>query len=260
MPSSSAIPSSPGAPPMVKRVKRALAVLTLAALMLAPAPGALAEYEVGSQAGEMYFPDEENWTYHFTYAYPHIESDDYAAILINETLDEVLNEWAALYLPMFADAPDMIGEGHNEVIHGFSVTCNNGRFFSVLLTRSQPQDGKTVLSLEPLVFDVSGEYPGETLTLRGVVMVGESSGQLSDAVLPVIWQEFQKLQESGVARADVTEEQFCEEFSPMENFYADGDNNAVFYIPPMLLTEPSFEPPSFAFSPAELNALLGSEE
>ena len=243
---------------MADIMKRSCAVLALAVLALAIVPGAMAEYKVTSQTGEIYFPNENNWTYHFTYAYPRIEAEDYAAILINETFDEVLNEWAALYLPMFADAPDMIFGEKNKVIHGFTVTCNNDRFFSVILTRSQPQDDTTVLTMEPLVFDVGGEYQGETLTLRGLVMVGESSGEISDAVLPVIWQEFLKLQENGAALPDVTQEQFYEAFSPMENFYADQEGRAVFFIPPMLLTEPSFEPPAFAFSPAELEALIAS--
>ena len=245
---------------MAENMRKGCAVLALAALMLFIVPGALAEYTVASQTGEMYFPNEEKWTYHFTYAYPRIESEDYAAILINETFDEVLYEWAALYLPMFADAPDMIFSEKNEVIHGFTVTCNNDRFFSVVLTRSQPQGEKTVLTMEPLVFDVGGEYQGETLTLRGLVMVGESSGEIADAVLPVIWQEFQKLQESGAALPHVTREQFYEAFSPMENFYADQEGSAVFFIPPMLMAEPSFAPPAFTFSPAELEALIASAQ
>ena len=53
---------------------------------------------------------------------------------------------------------------------------------------------------------MSGDYPGETLTLRGVVMVGESSDQIAAAVLPALYAEFVRLQEEGVCRAEITEE------------------------------------------------------
>ena len=40
------------------------------------------------------------------------------------------------------------------------------------------------------------------------------------------------------------------------HFYADEDGSAVFFFPPMLLTEPGFDVPVFRFTPAELKALL----
>ena len=236
---------------MVKR----LALLT-AVLMLLSLP-ALGEMTVERSEGEMYFPSEKDWTYHFVYAYPHLVGEDYASAAINDTYEMALDEMRLLVLPMFANQPDMRFDGHNEVKHDFAVTCNNGRFFSVVQYRSQSMGEEgTLLTMESLVFDVAGEYIGETLTLRGLVMVGDSSDQIANALMPVLYEKFIALQEAGVALPDLDAEDFMLEFSPTQNFYADEEGNAVFYFPPTLLTEPSFDVPAFTFTPAELEALL----
>lgn len=236
---------------MAKRIL--LAVLIFALLL----PGGYAENIVMRQEGEEWFPAAEDWTYHFTYAYPHLDApgDDLAAAMVNDTYQMVLEEMLYVVLPMFANAAE---PGTRIVVnHDFTVTCDNGRLLSVLQRRSQQEtDGQATLTLESQVFDMAGEYLGEALTLRGVVMVGESSVQLSAAVLPVLYGEFERLQAEGVCRADVTREEFEAEFSPTLHFYADEQGRAVFFFPPVLLTKPSFDVPVFPFTPEELEALL----
>lgn len=235
-------------------VKRVFAMALLCALLFTAAH---AEIAVTRQNGEEWFPSRENWTYHFTYAYPHLDApgDDLAAAMVNDTYQMVLEEMLYVVLPMFANAAE---PGTKiEVDHDFSVTCHDGRFLSVVQRRAQRDAaGEDILTLESQVFDMAGEYLGEALTLRGVVMVGESSAQIAAAVLPVLYAEFERLQGEGVCRADVTKEEFEEEFSPTLQFYADEQGRAVFFFPPSLLTEPSFEVPVFPFSPEELEALL----
>ena len=218
-------------------------------------PCALAEMPLERMEGEAYFPAEEGWTYHFTYAYPHLTGDDLCSAMVNDTYEMVLDEMLYTSLPMFAQSAR---EGERvEVCHDFFVTCNNGRFLSIVQTRRQTmEDGSEMLVMEPLTFDTAGEYLGETLTLRGLVMVGDSSVQLSQALMPVLYAQFQALQRSGVALEGVTQADFETEFSPMTHFYADEDGSAVFFFPPMLLTEPGFDVPVFRFTPAELEALL----
>ena len=260
---------------MAKRLFAALCVLLLAA---APALG---EMTVESLTGEAYFPSEKKWVYHFTYAYPQVAGDDYTAALINDTYRMALDEMIQLVLPMFANAPDMRFDGKNEVKHDFEVKCNDGRLLSILQFRSQTmgEDGVRY-TLEPLTFDVSGIYAGETLTLRGVVLVQAgvdpaaledvtsddwpelaaiidgSSSRLSEALLPVLYAEFTALQAEGVARADWAYEDYEAEFVPSRDFYADDEGGIVFFFPPAMLTSPSFDAPSFAFTPARLNAIL----
>ena len=100
-------------------------ILAALALWLCAA-SALADLTVERNEGERYFPDENNWVYHFTYAYPKILGDDYTAALINDTYQMALDEMTNLVLPMFANTPDMRFDGKNEVWHDFAVTCNNG--------------------------------------------------------------------------------------------------------------------------------------
>ena len=259
-------------------VKRLLSLTAALLLFISPALG---EMTVEQNAGEMYFPNEKKWVYHFSYVYPHIVGEDYTSALINDTYQMALDEMTQLVLPMFANAPDMRFDGQNEVRHDFKVMCNNGRLLSVVLYRSQTRGEEgTLYALEPLTFDVGGMYAGETLTLRGVTLVqaGVDGGMLEDvepelypevaniidgssdlmaeALLPVLYQEFQRLQEEGVMGKEYTYEDFAADCAPARDFYAMDDGSLIFFLPPMLMNEPSLNAPFLAFTPAELDALL----
>lgn len=237
-----------------------LTALFLALLLCAA--GARAETALERNEGEAYFPDEKNWTYHFTYAYPHLTGEDYASLLIDETYAMALDEMLQLVLPMFAEEPAMRYDGRNEVRHDFIVTCNNDRFLSILQQKAQSRgEAGTLLTLEAQVFDLAGEYLGEPLTLRGLTLrdgeyLGESSEQLAAAVLPGLYAAFQRLQAEGVARPEITRAEFEQEFSPAQCFFADEENRVVFFFPPALLAAPSFDVPLFPFTLDALAAAL----
>ena len=259
---------------MAKKLALALALLMLAA-------PALGEMTVERREGEAYFPSEKDWVYHFTYAYPHLTGEDYASAAINDTYAMALDEMMRLMLPMYANAEDMRFSGHNEVVHDFTVTCQNDHMLSILQTRSQSKgEAGDVLTLEPLVFDLVGDYAGETLTLRGVTLmlagvspdelddveaeaypdyeklIEGSSAQMAEVLLPRLYEEFQALQQAGVVRPEWTWEDFDLEFSPTRDFYADDQGRVVFFFQPYLLTEPSFDVPLFPFTPAELEGCM----
>ena len=232
------------------------ALLTALVLLLSLAV-ALGEAVIERNEGEAWFPSRKDWTYHFTYAYPRLTGDDYASAAVNDTYQMALDEMLDLVLPMFSHEEDMRFDGRNEVKHDFVVTCNNGRFLSILQHRSQTMGpDHTNLALEALVFDMAGEYLGETLTLRGLTMVGDSSYQIGQALYPILYAEFQQLQQEGVGRADVDEELFYLEFDPTRDFYADEEGRAVFFFQPRLLESPSFDVPVFPYSADDLAALL----
>ncbi|MBR2054115.1 MAG: hypothetical protein IKM05_07780 [Clostridia bacterium] len=212
---------------------------------------------VERMAGEQYFPDKENWVYHFTYAYPYVLGDDIGNAMIRDTYQMALDEWLGLTLPMFANSPQEYYDGKNEVVHDFRVMCNNEDYLSILQSRSQTRGEQgTKMTLEALTFARRGEYVGESLTLRGVVMVGDSSEQIADAVWPHLYREFAELQKKGIARQDMTEKDFYNTYLPEYNFYRDENGNAVFFFQPDMLETPSFDVPVFAYSPAQLEALL----
>ena len=262
--------------------KRFLCLLTVSLLLISPALG---EMTVERREGEQYYPSEKNWTYHFTYAYPHVAGDDYTAALINDTYEMALDEWAQLVLPMFANAADMRYDGKNEVVHNFTVMCNNGKVLSILQTRMQTRGEEGPLyALDPLTFDVGGMYAGETLTLRGVTLIQAgvdgtmledaepelypeiahiidgSSDEMAEALLPLLYTEFTRLQEAGVIAASWTREEFEDEFNPAQDFYTDEQDRIVFFFQPSLLAAPSFDAPVFPFTPAELDAVLAAAE
>ena len=241
-------------------ISRRAAALVFALLLLPGLSLAGEPYAVESLAGEEWYPSPEEWTYHYVYHYPRIASseDDAVALLINDTLQMVLDEMRLLALPMFAESPAMTKDGRVTVTEDVRVMCNNGRFFSVLTVKSEEKSAGTSWSLESDTFDVSGDYPGETLTLRGVVMVGDSSDQIAAAVLPALYAEFVRLQEEGVCRKEITEEEFCETVVPTLDFYADENGRAVFYFQPSMMCVPGEDAPRFAYTPAELEELISA--
>ena len=231
--------------------------------------------------GERFFPEEGNWVYHFSYAYPFLEGEDYTSALINDTYQMALDEMAQLVIPMFANAEDMRFDGKNEVNHDFTVACNNGKVLSILQTKSQTMGAEGVrYSLEAQTFDVDGMYAGETLTLRGVALIqagvnaeelddvmasdypafariiNGSSDEMALALLPVLYQEFQRMQGEGTVKADCDYAEFQMEFSPARDFYTDQEGNLVFFFPPTLMAEPGLNPPCCPLTPAAINDLL----
>lgn len=236
---------------------------------------------VSRSEGEMYFPEEKNWVYHFVYAYPALRGDSLTVAKINDTYRDILDEMVQLVQPMFANAEAMRFDGHNEVKHDFTVTCNSDRLLSVVQTRSQTQgEEKTVLNLDALTFNTAGDLAGNVTTLRGVTLllagvdpavlddvptadypqlariIDSSSDEMADALLTRLYPEFQALQNEGVIGSEWTWEDYETEFSPAQNFYVTGEGKIVFFFPPMMMTSPSFDPPSFSFTPAELEEML----
>lgn len=210
---------------------------------------------VARMAGERYYPEKENWVYHFTYAYPYVPGEGAAYAVIRDTYQQILDDSLNTALPMFADAPDMYFDGKNEVVHDFEVMCNNDRFLSIRMKKSQTMGDEGIkMTLETLTFDVAGD--GDVLTLRGVVMVGDSSEEIADAVWPHLYREFALLQQQGIARQDMTEQDFYNNYLPEYNFYTDEAGNAVFYFTPEMMAQPTFDVPAFSYSPAQLEALL----
>lgn len=216
-----------------------------------------AEHVIVPLENTEYYPDEDGWTYCYEYRVPQLETGmtDVAAMMVNDTLMTALDEMRELVLPMFAANEEMTQNGPVTICQDYRVTCNDEHFFSLLITRVETDDTGSFYTLDSEVFDVGGEYMGETLTLRGVVMVGESSDQISRAVLPVLYEQFVLLQQQGVCRQDITREDFEALCSPTLDFYADENGNAVFFLQPSLMEKPSLDVPAFTFTPDEL-ALL----
>lgn len=240
-------------------MKKTAVFLVLAALILVPSFSVLAEELPVSVIKTVKSLPEEAPVWKMDYEYPHLDAEDGTAVLINDYYNEAINEMTALILPMLAGTPEAQGTSLRQMNQRFRVTCNNGRFLSVLFMTENLVNGESFLSLESDTFDISGEYAGQILTLRGVVMVGESSSQLSACLLPVLYGHFTVLQEQGIADPELTEEDFYDIVFPESHFFANEDGSVTFYFQPDVLAEPTFEVPCFTFTPEELENLINTQ-
>ena len=238
-------------------------------------------FTVKRLTGEAWYPDEDKWTYHFTYACPAVEGSTYTAALINDTYQMALKETRDIALPMFAASPDMQWDGHNEVAHDFTVKCNTERLLSILQRQRQTRgELGPSMQLEAQTFNVYGDTAGDVMTLRGAALilagadpenleavtaadlpdypglVGGSSDEMEEALLPVLFAEFEKLQAAGVVRENADRDDYEIAFAPSRDFYVSAEGKIVFFFPPSLLEKPSFDVPEFSFTPAEIEALL----
>ena len=57
-------------------------------------------------------------------------------------------------------------------------------------------------------------------------------------------------------RANADRDDYAIAFAPSRDFYVSAEGKIVFFFPPSLLEEPSFDVPEFSFTPAEIEALL----
>ncbi|NLC31858.1 MAG: hypothetical protein GX781_00985 [Clostridiales bacterium] len=229
--------------------KRAvLRVFLMGLIMLICQLSAAAQLEYTFVEGEEWFPGKDSWTYHYIYRIPQIQGEDDLAQELNHYFDGALGEMTNLVLPMYAADPIMGGKGSNEVSDEYSVTCNNDDFFSVLLQHRQSMEGDVIYSLSSVVYAVSGEYRGESLTLRGLAgEIGESSAQLAQLVVQDVAKKLDN--------QDLDIEYLTKEFFPQTHFYADEEGHIVFYLQPGILGLDN-QPVFFTYTAEELEALL----
>ncbi|MHC1785626.1 MAG: hypothetical protein AB9880_00980 [Christensenellales bacterium] len=237
--------------------ERMLAALLCLALYLSWTPLSLAKVNVAWQEGEAWFPEGGDWTYHYTYRFPLAEGEGEAQDCINYYFDNAWNEMTKLVLPMYAADPVMSGGLRHEFSQAYALTCNNDDFFSFLLTQHQTVAGRDLVSLSSAVFAVSGEYLGQTLTLRGLVQVGDSSRQLAEAVLEDIWRQISARIAAGDSawQEELSKEKLAAEFYPETQFYADEEGRAVFYLQPGEFRTDD-QVITFAYTAAEILSLL----
>ena len=234
-------------------MKRFACVLTALMLCVLSASAAL---DVTWTQGEEWFPGRDAWVYYYTYTVPEVKGSGALSEELNHYFDTAIGEMVNLVLPMFT--VDMPGDGRNEISDLYEITCNNDEFFSFLLRRSTLSEGKEVLSLQSAVFAVSGQYTGESLTLRGLAReIGESSSQIAGFVIKDIWQKIEERMKAGdwAVRKEMSFDLLSAEFFPETHFFADEQGNIVFYLQPGLLGLGE-EMAVFTYTPEELENLL----
>lgn len=212
-------------------MKRFTLLLILLMMLSLTASAAL---QLDWQEGEAFFPEGEAWRYRYSYRYPKAGGDSFAAQAVNDYFEGQLYEQLNLVIPMFANDETMTAGGKQEIEHHYEVYQNDDRLFSILLRHRQTIEGAPPLSLHSAVFATSGEYLGETLTLRGVCGVGESSTQLAGLVMKDVFRQIEQRIAQGEAgwKPGLTEAMLQEAFYPESHFYAEPEDLIVFYLQP----------------------------
>lgn len=221
-------------------------------LSLACAEGYSCQFDQGAQD----FPDEKSPSYRYSYLFPVIPVTDAASESIAHYYTVAKEEMLSLTLPMFSKDPDMVKSGPKTLDQRYEITCNNDQIFSTRMVQTESGIQGKVVSVQSQVFAVSGEYAGDTLTLRGLTRVGKSSEQLGQAVLKDIYRQIDERRQKGESGwLDFDSERFALDFYPETQFYADENGNAVFYLQPSLHRK-DHEIMTFTYTPAQLSALI----
>lgn len=240
--------------------KKFLALLCLLVFSLPPVSASELGLQVTWEDVQQSFPEEGETVYRYTCRYP-VVSGTNAADGINDYYRTAVSEMVELVLPMYANDQDMAGQGENAYEQLYEVTCNNGRYFSTRMLQSQVLGGnmrRRINTVHSQVFDVSGAYAGEALTLRGLLEeIGDSSTQIAEAVFNDIWQRIkaQQGEKDSPWHGDLDRNTLALDFFPEEHFYADEQGSAVFYLQPGLFRNDQ-EIITFTYTSQEVLALL----
>lgn len=216
-------------------MKRTFSLILILGFALFPSLlTASAQEDFSIKQREEWFPDKSAWTYHYIYQIPQILDDNDLAHELSYYFDGALNEMTKLVLPKYAADPIMKGDGANEVSDDYKVVGNNVEFFSVLVHHRQSMEGQVIYSLRSVVFASSGQYSGESLTLRGLAgEIGESSEQLAELVSTDVWrqisQQFTKVVNE--TKTDNSKTQLFSEFLSADEFLSGQSSQYRFLSP-----------------------------
>ncbi|MDO5022990.1 MAG: hypothetical protein Q4E07_06640 [Eubacteriales bacterium] len=199
--------------------------------------------------------------YTFSCKFPVLSEENPVYENINQYYVVAVREMTELFMPMYAKDPDMGKMPGNYIYQNYEITCNNGRFFSTRMLQEQKLNGEIWHTIGSQVFDVSGEYAGESLTLRGLLEeIGESSDQIAELVIKDIWQKIEQEIKSPSShwKSDLSFEQLELDFFPQEHFYADEENRAVFYLQPYIFRTDG-EIITYSYSKKDIEKLILEE-
>jgi hypothetical protein len=207
------------------------------------------------------YKSEDIVKYSYSCKLPVLSKDNPVYENINQYYVLAVREMTDLLMPMYAKDPDMGKMPNNYIKQSYEITCNNGRFFSTRMLQEQKLNGEVKHTISSQVFDVSGEYAGESLTLRGLLEeIGDSSEQIAGLVLKDIWKkiEHEIKNKNSLWKSGLSLESLELDFFPEEHFYADEENRAVFYLQPNIFRTDS-EIITFSYSKQDIQKLILEE-
>ena len=202
-----------------------------------------------------YYEDRENSpTYTYSYCYPCIDSSEACAAEINSFYSERISITLDFDNPVLVDY--LSGTG-NEISSSENVSytlhCNNGVYFSILIRKYSVFDGEESLIYEAHTFDTIGGNPGSTVTLPyllGLLEKKDNDTWLQDRqtqkaesiTRELVWEALQEKVDAGelVLFDDIDEDYLTDNFFPEEAYYLDENGDPVFFFQPGWIAGPEY--------------------
>ena len=197
-------------------------------------------------ADEQVIPwDESNpaaGSFSYSYHYPHVDPASEGGAKINSFYLDLATYTDSFTIPYNMDAcRDMGGDSSVEI--SYTVTCNNDRFFSVLIRNANAVPGLSTVSWEGHVFSRLEGKADSTMTLPqllGILATDENDTWLQDRqtakaeklIREMIWDRMRDNAEGIDYYADFVEEDLEHYFFPEEDFYLDENADPVFFLQP----------------------------
>ncbi len=227
----------------MKKVLFPLLLLSACCLCVAALAEPLALSE--DLAGTVSLPIGEGRTYTYTYAYPQVDESDPAGAVINAFYSYRVSDTLDFEVPLMADYYAAAGGTESiSVTVGYTITCNNDAYFSVLL-KTEGNDFQTCTGH---TFSRTDLKPGSSVALPyllGILANDESDTWLQERqtakadalVRELVWKQLEERREELGIDPAFTEEIFTLYFYPEEDFYLDEKGDPVFYLEPGLAAD-----------------------
>ena len=208
-------------------------------------------------------PDDPSaGSYTYTYRYPHVSENEPDAGKINPFYEDQIS---TLETNIHFMAGGYIDSGENVTVDvSYEITCNNDRFFSVLIRKDSVIGGfvRTVwtghtFSRQDGLSDATFDLP----RMLGILNAGEQdeyqlarqTEKASRIVREFIMDQIAENRGGLPYYEDFTEEDLLDVFYPEDDFYLDADGNPVFYLEPGIAAD---ESAGYLFFPVRLEDIL----
>lgn len=176
----------------------------------------------------------------YSYRYPHVDGEAPGGTEINVFYSDLVDYTLDFTIPMNQDAFE--GEDASTVID-YQVTCNNDRYFSVLVRTVRNNSDQSLIFWEGHVFSRENPTPGMTYTLPkllGILESAENDTWLQDRqtakadklLREMVWDAIDDNERDIDYYPDFTREQLEQVFFPEDHFYLDENGDPVFYLQP----------------------------
>ncbi len=199
-------------------------------------------------AGTYCWPEgssEDTAVFLYRYCFPQVQGDGSTEENINAFYQYQLSDECEFRVAMAGNAvqhPEL--DAYMDI--RYSVTVNDDRYFGVLLRRETVADGERLVIYSSQVFGRASDKPGDVLTLAYILGVlaedsddswlqNRQTNWASECVRELVWEQAQRKASTDPKYAALTREDLNNDFYPEEDFYYDGELDAlVFFLQPYM--------------------------